>query len=65
MSTKQDQFYNYLLNNGPVINLLDDLPHVPMPDGVFVCMVCKKVNEHFYQVCEDCEDPLGGDGFDD
>lgn len=36
-----------------------------MSNYKYVCPYCGKPNNYFWATCEDCEDPLGGDGPDD
>lgn len=42
----------------------NDDPEEPN-DMPYKCHTCGKANNNDYWSCEDCEDPLGGDGEDD
>ena len=61
MST--DKWMDWLINGGDMPTI--ETEEVDLPDGVFVCMQCGKINNYWHMNCEACEDPLGGDGPDD
>ena len=54
--TFANQWSNYLSGlTDTMPPILQDLPEVPMPDGVYVCLSCQKVNNYWKTTCEECE----------
>ena len=52
MSDFENKFFAWLLNDGPMPPILEDLPKIPMPVTDNICVFCSKEGEGWF--CERC-----------